>query len=72
MEKLERKWWFVALLSALSTIVTRWLTASAGMPPLGDFNVSQWLVYALCFGAVWKMLSFGVWLAVLCLRPTRV
>jgi hypothetical protein len=66
MEKLERKLWFVMLVSTLSTIVTLYLTESAGLPRLSEMSVSQGILYFLCFGACWKLFSFGGWLLALC------
>ena len=66
MDKLERKLWFVVLVSILSTMTTLYLTESAGLPRLGDMNASQGILYFLCFGACWKLFSFGGWLLALC------
>lgn len=68
MDGLERKLWFVGLVGVLSTLATLYLMESAGLPPLADMNISQLLLYALCYGACWKLVSFGGWLLALCLR----
>jgi hypothetical protein len=72
MDKLEKKLWFVALVSLLSTLVTLYLTESAGLPLPGDMNVSQGILYFLCLGACWKVFSFSGWLLALCFHmPTE-
>ena len=72
MDKLEKKLWFVVPVSLLSTMATLYLTESAGLPRLGEMSISQSILYFLCFGACWKLFSFGGWLLALCFhRPAR-
>ena len=66
MDKLERKPWFVVLVSILSTMTTLYLTESAGLPRLADMSISQSILYFLCFSACWKLFSFCGWLLALC------
>lgn len=70
MSTLERKWWYVALVCVLATICTRYLLDSAGFPAMGQFGVAQWIVYALCFAALWRGISFVGWLLVLGIAPS--
>lgn len=60
-------WWFVGLLSGLSGLLTLSLLRAAGMGSPQDW--AQWLVYFLCFFAVWRCLSFIGWFAVLLIAP---
>ena len=71
MEGLEQKLWFGVLVSVLSTLTTLYLLETAGLPPLAEMNLSQIVLYALCFGACWKLFSFGGWLLALTLRKPR-
>ena len=66
MDKLERKPWFVMLVSILTTMTTLYLTEGAGLPKLTGMNPYQAILYFLCFGACWKLYSFGGWLLALC------
>jgi hypothetical protein len=66
MDRLEKKLWFVGLVSLLSAFTTGYLIGSAGLPRPGDMNVSQWILYFLCFSACWKLFSFSGWLLALC------
>lgn len=64
---LGRKWWIAGLLGGLSALLVFPLLRAAGIgTPQGW---AQWLVYFLCFGAVWRCLSFVGWLAVLLIAP---
>ena len=70
MDGLEKKLWFGLLVCMLSTMTTLYLMETSGLPPLAEMNVSQLLLYALCFGACWKLFSFGGWLlALFLLKP---
>jgi hypothetical protein len=71
MDKLEKKLWFVVLVSLLSTMATRYLVESAGLPGPGGMSFSQGLLYFLCFGACWKLFSFGGWLLALGFQPPQ-
>ena len=69
MAKRKEKWGQMILLVALATLATRFLLDAAGLPAAGQFNLSQWIVYALCFGAIWKALEVVVDIAVIAVRP---
>jgi hypothetical protein len=66
MTKLERKWWFVILVSMLATVTALYLTETAGLPRLADMSLVQGIVYFLCFSALWKTYSLAGWLLALC------
>ncbi|GGY17282.1 hypothetical protein GJV26_09060 [Massilia dura] len=66
MDGLEKKLWFVALVSLLATFATGYLIDSAGLPGPAAMNASQAMLYFLSFGACWKLFSFGGWLLALC------
>lgn len=70
MSTLERKWWYVALVALLATCCTLYLLESAGMPPMGEYGVANWIVYGLCAGALWRGMSFVGWLLVLGISPS--
>lgn len=70
MSALEKKWWFYLPVVMLATICTRYLLDSVGFPPLGEFGLAHWVVYGLCFGALWRGISFAGWLLVLSVSPS--
>ncbi|WBS03898.1 hypothetical protein OU994_06305 [Pseudoduganella sp. SL102] len=68
MDKLEKKLWFVMLVSIFATIATLYLTESAGLPRLAEMSFSQVILYFLCFGACWRLVSFCGWLLAQCFQ----
>lgn len=64
---LGRKWWFAGLLGFLSALLTLPILRAAGLQ--SPANWAQWLVYFLCFGAIWRCLGFAGWLALLLIAP---
>jgi hypothetical protein len=69
MSTLEKKWWFIALASLLSVLLTLSLMRSAGVWPAQ--GMAQWVIYFFCFAGIWKCLSFLGWLIVLLVSPSR-
>lgn len=65
---LGQKWWFVGGVSALSALLTLPLLHAAGMD--SPWNWAQWVVHFLCFGSIWKCLSFIGWCAALLIAPS--
>lgn len=71
MSKLERKWWFVSIVSVLTVISTIGLLHAAGLPPL-RYGAAQWAVWFLCFVGLQRCFSFLGWLAVLTISPKTI
>ena len=69
MSALERKWWFIGIVSFLTIIVTRYLIDSAGFPVRPEYNWAQWAVFILIYAAVWRCLSFSGWLIAVAISP---
>lgn len=68
MSALEKKWWFMLPVVMLTTICTRYLFDSVGLP-FSEFGLAHWIMYGLCFGALWRVMSFIGWLLVLSASP---
>ena len=68
MSKFEKKWWFIAPVSLVSTMLTMLLMHSAGMWPAK--GMAQWTVYFFCLLGVWKSMSFLAWLTILFAWPS--
>ncbi|WP_374361807.1 hypothetical protein [Pseudoduganella danionis] len=65
--KLERKWWFIAPVTALAAVLTNFLVSAAGL--IQPYNSAQWLLYVLAFVGIQRAMSFALWLLVLCVAP---
>ena len=65
--QLSRKWWYVAVVALLSSLLTNLLLDAAGMP--ARESPAQWLVYFLCLVSFWRSIDFILWLAVLLVAP---
>lgn len=65
--KLERKWWFVALVSLFSTLATLSVIDMAGFQ--APSNLAQWVLYFCALGGIWRACSFLGWLLVLAAAP---
>jgi hypothetical protein len=64
MKAVDRQWWFVALVGALTVLATRYLLVAAGLPAT-PHSAAQFAVYLLCFIGVWKAFAFALWLLAL-------
>lgn len=71
MSELERKWWFVLVVSFLTTFSTIGLMATAGLPPF-EYSAAQWAVWFLCFMGLQRCFSFLGWLTVLAISPKTI
>ncbi len=69
MSILDRKWWFIAIVSILTIIVTRYLIDSAGFPLRSEYSWAQWAVFILSYAAVWRCLSFCGWRIAVAISP---
>lgn len=69
MSSVENKWWFIAFVSAGSAVLTQLLFLAAGV----SMTASGWalVIFALCVSAIYRLLSFLMWLALLALAPQR-
>lgn len=67
--KLERKWWFIALVCLLAAILTNFLMQHAGLAM--PYNAAQWAVYILVFVGLQRAFSLAGWLLFLWLAPAR-
>lgn len=65
--KLERKWWFVAIVSLLSTMTTLYVIEAAGIR--SPYSLAQWVLYFCTFAGIWRACSFLGWLLVLAVAP---
>ncbi|CAH0159584.1 hypothetical protein SRABI118_00725 [Massilia sp. Bi118] len=72
MSRLEKKWWFILVVSFMTAFTTRYLLDAAGLPPLRSFQPAQFAVYLFCFFGVWRGFSFLGWLIALVLSPSLV
>lgn len=64
---LEKKWWFIAVVTAVSAFLTIMLMDHAGNWPVK--GPAQWLVYGLCFLGISRCVSFIGWLATVLAAP---
>lgn len=71
MSELEKKWWFIAIVCALTAFTTVLLLSAAGLPSF-DYSAAQWAVWFLCFEGVRRCFSFLGWLAVLIVSPRKI
>lgn len=71
MVELEKKWWFVLVVSCFTTLSTIGLMYTAGLPPF-DYSIAQWAVWFLCFMGLQRCFSFLGWLAVLVVSPGTI
>lgn len=69
MSALERKWWFIGIVSFLTILVTRYLIDSAGFPAQREYSWAQWAIFILSYAAVWRSLSFCGWLIAVAISP---
>lgn len=67
--RLERTWWFIAIVTALAFVSAAGLMRAAGLlfPYTG---VAQWALHAMCFFAFQRGFSHAGWLLVLVLTPS--
>ena len=67
MSSVENKWWFIAIVSAGSAVLTQLLFLAAGL----SITASGWtlVIFALCVSALFRLVSFLGWLAVLAIAP---
>jgi hypothetical protein len=72
MSRLEKKWWFILIVSFMSTFATRYLLDAAGLPAVRGFHAAQFAVYLCCFFGIWRGFSFLGWLLALLLAPSLV
>lgn len=66
MSSVERKWWFFLPLMVLACLSTLFLFRSAQVPSTGSL---AFLLFALCFACLHRVLSFLTWLLLLWLAP---
>lgn len=71
MSELEKKWWFLLVVSFFTTFSTIGLLYTAGMPPF-EYSAAQWAVWLLCFLGLQRCFSFLGWLAVLLIAPKTI
>jgi hypothetical protein len=67
--RLERTWWFIAIVSALAFVSAAGLMQAAGLP-FPYTGVAQWVLHGLCFFAFQRGYSHAGWLLVLVLVPS--
>lgn len=71
MSELEKKWWFVLVVSFFTTASTIGLLYIAGFPPF-EYSAAQWAVWFLCFMGLQRCFSFLGWLVVLAIAPKKI
>lgn len=54
MSELERKWWYAGLIGGLTGFSTAMLLDLAGLPISSGRSAAQWMLYAVCFGGLWR------------------
>lgn len=69
MSRLEKKWWFIVVVSALTMMATRYVMEVAGVPFMDDANAARLLLQFFCFLGLWRCFSFVAWLLALALAP---
>lgn len=67
--ELERKWWFVALTSALAGLATTFLMNAAGI--FLPHNFAQWALFFICIGSLKSGFSLAGWFLVVCMSPSH-
>lgn len=68
MSNLEQKWWFVMVVSGISSIAARYLLESAGIA--SPSGAAQWTLFVFCLIGFWRGLSLLAWWALLLIAPT--
>ncbi|MFZ4876722.1 hypothetical protein ACL9RI_16710 [Janthinobacterium sp. Mn2066] len=67
MSPIERKWWFAFPLMAVAAIATSLLLDSAQVP--STTSLARAVIFGLCFEALYRGLSFSIWLLLLWAAP---
>lgn len=71
MSELERKWWFVLIVSMLTMASTLGLLYAAGLPPF-EYSGAQWVVWFFCYVGLQRCFSFLGWSLVLIVSPKTI
>jgi len=71
MSKLERKWWFVSIVSVLTMTSTIGVLYAAGLPPF-RYSAAQWVVWFFCYVGLHRCFSFLGWMTVLIVSPKTI
>ena len=71
VSKLEGKWWFVGITTALAALATVFFFQAAEyrLPFGSGSNLSQYILFVLSCIALQRGISFTIWLAVLMFSP---
>lgn len=73
MNKVQRKWWFVIPVSALSVVCTFWLCWALGFAdPLTRFSIAHLIVFLFSLDAFRRLYSWALWWTLVWFVPTRV
>ncbi|MBB5608966.1 MULTISPECIES: hypothetical protein [unclassified Janthinobacterium] len=70
MSPIERKWWFAFPLMAVATLATYVLFDSAQVPSTA--SLARAVIFGLCFGSLYRCLSFCIWLLLLWVAPGAI